>query len=83
MTIITDGMFKFLLVEAIFFSLWASFNALFVISSIPAGTTLTLDAFIAQSWSILSQPELVAVNSVLVILGIVGGLVIARELLPV
>jgi hypothetical protein len=78
---VTDSMFKTVIIGAVFLTLWAIFNALFI-GSVINTQGLSLSEILSQSWAVFMQPELLIFNALFGIIGLVISLIVVRELLP-
>ena len=78
---LTDGMLKTVLVGAIFLTLWGGFMLLFVGQQITSQGD-DIGSIAGQSWEILTSPELVLINSVFGIIGLIIFIFAVRGMLP-
>jgi hypothetical protein len=80
----TDAMFKFVIIYCIFFPFWIGFNILYATGVVSAsGQALTMGSLFSAVFAIFSDPILGILDAVLTSIGVIGGIIIVRELLPV
>lgn len=82
MTQITDAMFKSLIVGGLFITFMGMFNILFIGGELGDTGDMSLTQIVNLSWRIFTQPEILFLNAVLGIVGIIISLIVIRELLP-
>lgn len=85
MPTVTDSMFRFVITFVIFLGLIGAFNVLYISSEVAdSGEELTLDTFLTTSLRVFGEyPELLIFDIILGSVGIIGMLIVVRELLPV
>lgn len=79
---VTDGMFKFVIIGAVFLVAWGAFNALFIGEQI-GSDNISYDDILSASWDIFTQPELLFFNLMFGAVFVVGLVIVVREMLPV
>ncbi len=80
---IPENLFKVVLIGAVFLVLFGAFNALFIGSQIGDTSKMSLGQIATASLGVFLQPELLIINSVLIVIGTIVMLVFARAILPV
>lgn len=84
MPALTDGMYKTIFLAGIFFLLMGTFDALFVLSSLPADAPTDIAGILGAAWGVFAEyPELMLFNAAFIVVGLVILLIVVRELLPV
>ena len=80
---VTDGMFKLVIIGAVFLVVWGAFNALFIGEQIGSGDNISYDDILSAGWDIFTQPELIFFNLMFGAVFVVGLVIVVREMLPV
>jgi hypothetical protein len=79
---LTDSMLRIVVIGAVFLTLWGGFMLLFVGQQSSEGCGDDIVCITRQSWAIFTSPELILINSIFGIVGIIALVFVVRGLLP-